>query len=100
MLCFHPSTYITFIYELSNLTLHTGPPERLLQVMVHLGTTRMNRKQRIMSFFHDHLPEITFRDDKAILEKQCVPGINSETLILGETLSHASLDLFTIASSS
>ena len=61
--------------------------------MVHFGASRMNREQRVMSFFHDHLPEITFRDDKAILEKQRVPGINSETLLLGMTLSHTNLDL-------
>ena len=53
----------------------------------------MNREQRVMSFIHDYLSEITFRDDKAILEEQRVSGINSEALILGETLSHANLDL-------
>ena len=61
--------------------------------MVHFGASRMNREQRVMSFLHDHLPEITFRDDKAILKKQRVPGIHSETLILGKALSHTNLDL-------
>ena len=53
----------------------------------------MNREQRVMSFLHDYLPEITFQDEKAILEEQRVSSINSEALILGETLSHANLDL-------
>ena len=43
--CFHSSAYITFIHELSNLALHSSPPIRLLKVMVHLCTSRMNRKE-------------------------------------------------------
>src|SRR3954469_1315758 len=40
--CFHPSADITFIHELSNFSLHSGPPVRLLEIMVHLRTSRMN----------------------------------------------------------
>ena len=45
-----------------------------------------------MSFFHDYLSEITFRNDKTILKEQRVSGINTEALIFGKTLCHANLD--------
>ena len=57
--CFHPSTDITFIHELSNLSLHSCPPERLFEVMVHLRTAWVDRKKRIARFVHYDLPEIT-----------------------------------------
>ena len=40
--CFHSSTDITFIHELSNLSLHSSAPIRLLGVMLHLRTAWMN----------------------------------------------------------
>ena len=43
--CFHSSADITFIHELSNLALHSSPPIRLLEVMVHLCTTRVDREE-------------------------------------------------------
>src|SRR3954471_3448595 len=48
--CFHPSTDLTFIPELSNFLLHWSPPIRLLEVMVHLHTSRMNGNKRIVRF--------------------------------------------------
>src|SRR5215216_3730893 len=56
MFCFHPSTNITFIHELSNLLLHSCPAESLLEVMVHLRTAWMDGKKRIVRFFHYDLP--------------------------------------------
>ena len=38
----HSSADIAFVHELSNLSLHSSPPIRLLEVMVHLCTSRMN----------------------------------------------------------
>ena len=43
--CFHPSADIIFIHELSNLSLHSSPPIRLLEVMVHLCTSRVDREE-------------------------------------------------------
>ena len=43
--CFHSSADITFIHKLSNLALHSSPPIRLLEFMVHLCTSQMNRKE-------------------------------------------------------
>ena len=39
------SADITFIHELSNRTLHSSPPIRLLEVMAHLCTSGMNRHE-------------------------------------------------------
>ena len=54
--CFHSSADITFIHELSNFSLHSSPPVRMLEVMVHLRTSRMNGKKRIVRFVHYDLP--------------------------------------------
>ena len=43
--CFHSSADITFIHELSNLALHSSPPIQLLEVMVHLCTSSVNREE-------------------------------------------------------
>ena len=43
--CLNSSADITFIHELSNLALHSSPPIRLLEVMVHLCTSRVNREE-------------------------------------------------------
>ena len=43
--CFHSSADITFIHELINLALYSSPPIRLLEVMVHLCASRMNREE-------------------------------------------------------
>src|SRR3954465_16048559 len=51
--CFHPSADITFIHELGNFSLHSSPPIRLLEVMVHLRTSRMNGQKRIMRLVHN-----------------------------------------------
>ena len=54
--CFHPSADITYIHELSNFSLHSSPPIRLLEVMVHLRTSRMNGKKRIVRLVHNDFP--------------------------------------------
>ena len=54
--CFHPSTDITFVHELSDFSLHSSPPIRLLEVMVHLRTSRMNGKKRIVRLVHNDFP--------------------------------------------
>ena len=54
--CFHSSTDITFIHELSNFSFHSSPPIRLLEVMIHLRTSRMNGKERIVRLVHYDFP--------------------------------------------
>ena len=43
--CFRSSADITFIHELSNLALHSSPPIQLLEIMVHLCTSRVDREE-------------------------------------------------------
>ena len=86
MFCFHSSAYITFIHELGNLPFHACPPVRLLEVLIHLGTARMNGKERVMSFFHYELPEITFGNNESVLEEQGISLIKTEALIFWSAL--------------
>src|SRR3954468_2866692 len=43
---------VTFIKITSNVLFHVRPLVPLTNVLVHLGTTRVNRQRGIMSFFH------------------------------------------------
>src|SRR4051812_27563637 len=53
MFGFDARANVTFRNILGNVRLHTRPPEPLTNVVVHLGTTRVNRKGRIASLFQD-----------------------------------------------
>jgi hypothetical protein len=55
MACFHPVASITLGYILGYINLHVGPPEILFQILVHLGTTGMNREFGHMSLIKDDL---------------------------------------------
>ena len=43
----------TLSHPLSDICLHTDPTIELLKVLIHLGSTRMNRKSGLMSFSHN-----------------------------------------------
>ena len=58
MLCLHTLTCVTDGHLLGDWTLHPGPPETLLKIIVHLSTAPMNRVSRIMSLTQNQLPEI------------------------------------------
>src|SRR3954471_7912404 len=53
MFCLDAMTNVTFINITSNVLLHARPPVPLTNVLVHLGTTRVNRQRGIVSFFHN-----------------------------------------------
>src|SRR3954468_21211954 len=53
MFGFDATTNVTLFNITSNVLLHVRPPVSLMNVLVHLGTTRVNRQGCIMSFFHD-----------------------------------------------
>src|SRR3954470_2652849 len=53
MFCLHATVNVTFINITSNVLLHIRPPVPLTKVLVHLGTTRVNRQRSIMRFLHD-----------------------------------------------
>jgi hypothetical protein len=47
------STHVTFRHILHYLSLHSCPQEILLQVLVHLVGSQMDRIPRAMSLIHD-----------------------------------------------
>jgi hypothetical protein len=47
------STCVTFRYILHYLSVHSCPPEILLQIFIHLVGSRMDRIPRAMSLIHD-----------------------------------------------
>src|SRR3954469_12109353 len=59
VLCLHSPTHITLGHKPSNIPLHTSPPKTLLEVLIHLGATRVDRQLRIMSLLHDDLSEVS-----------------------------------------
>src|SRR3954471_513715 len=91
--CFHPSADITLIHELSDLTLHSSPPIRLLEVMVHLRTSRMNRQERIVRFVHNDFTEITLWNHNPVLEEKSISVINSIALVFGNALVNTTFHL-------
>src|SRR4051812_31326010 len=65
VLCFHSPAHVTLRYKPGNILFHPGPPKTLLEVLVHLGATRVDRKLRIMSLLHDDFPEISLLWNKS-----------------------------------
>jgi hypothetical protein len=55
MICFDPSTSVTFCNIADSLALHPRPSELHFQVMVHLGAARVNRIFGCVSFIKDLL---------------------------------------------
>jgi hypothetical protein len=55
MACFHAVASITLGYILGYINFHIGPPEIPFQILVHLGTTGMNREFGHMSLIKDGL---------------------------------------------
>jgi hypothetical protein len=43
---FDPLARITLGYIFSNFSFHSGPPEVLSEILIHFGTTKMNREFR------------------------------------------------------
>jgi hypothetical protein len=91
---FNLSADITFWHIVSCLTFHSYPPELLPQIMIHLGSTRMNRLPRGMNFIQNLLFLGFFLwHNQSILEPQCAFHILMETSNLWVTISHSSLDM-------
>ena len=100
MFCLYSMTHITIVNELSNFMFHASPPEGLLQILIHFGTSWMYREKGIMGFIHDNFPELPFRNDKALLDEQGISVINTEALIFPNALCKPILTFFTITSRS
>jgi hypothetical protein len=87
MACFHPVASIALGYILGYINFHVGPPKILFQILVHLGTARMNREFELVSLFEDDL--LYFRIDrnhKAFSKPDHALVILLETSILGVSL--------------
>jgi hypothetical protein len=87
MACFHPLASIALGYILGYIHFHVGPPEIPLHVLVHLGTTGMNRKFGLVSLIEDDL--LNFRinwSHKAFSKPDHILVIFVETSILGISL--------------
>jgi hypothetical protein len=83
MACFHPVASIALGYILGYIHFHVGPPEILLQVLVHLGTAGMNREFGHVSFIEDDLLNFRIdRDHKAFAKPDHILVILLETSIL------------------
>jgi hypothetical protein len=63
MACFHPVASIALGYILGYIHLHIGPPEVLFQILVHLGTTGMNKKFGLVSLILDDLLNFRINGD-------------------------------------
>src|SRR4051812_21602203 len=50
---FDATTNVTLVNISSDVLLHVRPPVPLTNVLVHFGTTRVNRQMGIVSFFLD-----------------------------------------------
>src|ERR1044071_1231970 len=60
-----------FCNEKSNVFLHTRPPIRITEIMVHLVSSRMNRITRLMSLVHEKSTKIiTVRNPQSIKERE------------------------------
>jgi hypothetical protein len=87
MTCFHPVASIALGYILGYIYFHVGPPEILLQVLVHLGTVGMNRKFGLVSLIEDDLLNFRInRNHKAFSKPDHILVILLETSILGISL--------------
>jgi hypothetical protein len=60
---------VTFGYILRRLSLPPHPPEILLQILIHLIGSRMDRIPRVMSLIHDLVAKLkVLRNHKAVFE--------------------------------
>jgi hypothetical protein len=79
---------------MSCLTFHSHPPDLLPQIVIHLGTARMNRVPRGMRLIQNLVLQGFFLcHHQSIYESQCAFGILMETSDLRVTISHTSLDM-------
>jgi hypothetical protein len=69
MLFLDPLTTITYGHMLRDLPFHSVPPEFLLQILIHLLTSRVYGISCLMSFLEDQLlNRLDIGDTQAILE--------------------------------
>jgi hypothetical protein len=81
MIGLDPSTRVALQHISCNFPLHSRAPEVLLQVLIHLVGSWVDRVSGAMSFIHDFAVKLEVPwDHKVILEPQNSLGVLSETL--------------------
>jgi hypothetical protein len=84
MACFHSVASIALGYILGYINFHVEPPEILFQILVHLGTTRMNREFGHVSLIKDDLLNCRIdRNHKAFSKPDHIVVIFRETSVPG-----------------
>jgi hypothetical protein len=69
---FDPLTHITHSHVCNHIFFQPIPPVFLLQILIHLSATRMNRVIRVMGFLQYSLTEaINLRNTYPVLELYC-----------------------------
>jgi hypothetical protein len=69
MFCLDSLTTIAYGYMLSDLPFHSVPPGFLLQILIHLLTSRMYRISYLMSFLEDQLSNrLDIENTQTVLE--------------------------------
>jgi hypothetical protein len=87
MACFHPMASVRLDYILSYVNFHVGPPEILVQILIHLSTAGMNREFGHMSLIKDCLLNLWIdRNHKAFSKPDHILVILLEIGILGISL--------------
>src|ERR1041384_1912910 len=77
VLCLHSSAHITLGDKTGNIPLHTSPPETLLEVLIHLGATRVDGQLRIMCLLHDDLSQVSLlRNHSSVFEHHCAIAVD------------------------
>jgi hypothetical protein len=80
MCSLHFLVHIASGNEKGYLSLHTVPPELLLQILVHLGSSRVDLVGGVVGFLHDELFEVfNIRHTQPSIVPQNSFGINRET---------------------
>jgi hypothetical protein len=83
MILLDSSTGVTFGHILCYLSLHPRPLDILLEIMIHLVGSWMDRIPRAMSVIHDLVAKLeVLRNHKAVLEPKNSISILSEALSL------------------
>src|ERR1043165_1250107 len=70
VLCLHSPAHITLGDKTGNIPLHTSPPETLLEILIHLGATRVDGQFGIMCLLHDDLSQVSLLWDNNSVLKQ------------------------------
>jgi hypothetical protein len=81
MICFDSSAGVTLWHILGYFSLHSCPPEILLQILVHLVGSRMNRIPWAVGLVHDLTTKLkVLQNHETVLEPQNSLSVLSEAL--------------------